>query len=50
MRLKEANKIVAEHVGELIDFLKAAGKYKVGIKETVVPITEEDLAEESENE
>lgn len=46
MRLKEANKCVAEHIGELIDFLKAAGKYKVGIREIVTPVTDEDLVEE----
>lgn len=41
MRVRSINVHVAEHIGEFIDLLKATGHYKVGIKETVVPLDDE---------
>ena len=37
-----------EHAGELVGFLKKIGKYKVSIKETEVPVTEEEIQAEAE--
>lgn len=47
LRVGAANKIVDEHIGELIAFLKKVGKYKVGLEEVEVPVTEEDLKEKA---
>lgn len=48
MRNSEVNNIVQEHVGDFVTLLKKMGKYKVGIKETEIPVTEEDIAAEEE--
>lgn len=50
MRKAEINKVLQEHAGELVDFLKNAGMYKVEISSVEVPVTEEDIAEEQANE
>ena len=50
LRIREVNALIADHLGEFVDLLKSTGKYKVGIRETVVPVTDEDLAEEETNE
>ena len=42
LRNTEVNGIVQEHVGDFIDLLKKIGKYKVSIKETEIPVEEED--------
>lgn len=44
MRNAEVNKIVQDHVGDFIELLKKMGKYKVGIKETEIPVTEADIS------
>ena len=46
MRKNEVNGILQRHAGELVDFLKSMGMYKVKISEVEVPVTEEDLEEE----
>ena len=48
LRRAELNKIMEEHAGELVGFLKKIGKYKVSIKETEVPVTEEEIQAEAE--
>jgi RecA/RadA recombinase len=50
LRNTEINNIVQEHAGDFVELLKKMGKYKVGIKETEVPVTDEDLAKENEEE
>lgn len=42
LRNTEVNGIVQEHVGDFIDLLKKIGKYKVSIKETEIPVEEDD--------
>lgn len=46
LRNAEVNKIVQEHVGDFVELLKKMGKYKVGLKETEIPATEDDVEEE----
>ena len=46
LRNAEVNNIVQNHVGDFVELLKKIGKYKVGIRETEVPVTEEDMDEE----
>ena len=48
MRNAEVNEVIQEHVGDFVELLKKMGKYKVGIRETEVPVTEEDLQEGEE--
>ena len=48
MRNSEVNKIVQEHIGDLIEVLKKMGRYKVGIKETEIEVDEDSEAEEEE--
>lgn len=50
LRNSEVNQIVQDHVGDFVSLLKKMGKYKVGIRETEVPVTDEDLAEGNEEE
>ena len=47
IRTAELNALLQAHAGELVNFLKNAGMYKVGISEVEVPVTEEDVAEEA---
>ena len=46
MRTAELNEILQAHAGELVEFLKKAGMYKVGISEIEVAVTDEDIEEE----
>jgi RecA/RadA recombinase len=48
LRNSEVNQIVQDHVGDFVSLLKKMGKYKVGIRETEVPVTEDDIVEEEE--
>ena len=48
LRNAEVNNIVQNHIGDFIELLKKMGKYKVGIKETEIPVTETDVVEEEE--
>lgn len=48
LRNAEVNNIVQEHIGDFIELLKKMGKYKVGIKETEIPVTEADITTEEE--
>lgn len=48
IRKEELNKILEEHTGDFVGFLKKIGKYKVSIKETEVPVTEEEVQAETE--
>ena len=41
LRNAEVNEIVQNHVGDFVELLKKMGKYKVGIKETEIPVTED---------
>lgn len=50
LRREEYNSIIEQHTGEFVGFLKKIGKYKVGISEIEVPITEEELVAEEESE
>lgn len=53
LRNVEVNSIIQDHVGDFVELLKKMGKYKVGIRETEIPITEaniEDNSEEDEEE
>ena len=47
LRVNAANKIVEEHMGDFITFLKKVGKYKVGLEEVEVPVTAEDIEEDT---
>jgi len=47
LRKAELNVIVQEHIGDFVDLLKKMGKYKVKINETEVPITTDELDDES---
>ena len=46
LRNAEVNDIIQNHIGDFVELLKKMGKYKVGIKETEIPVTEEDIATE----
>ena len=46
MRTAELNEILQAHAGELVEFLKKAGMYKVGISEIEVAVTDEDIEQE----
>ena len=48
LRRAELNKILEDHAGDFVGFLKKIGKYKVSIKETEVPVTEEEVQAETE--
>lgn len=48
IRNAEVNNIIQEHVGDFISLLKQMGKYKVGLRETEIPVTEADMTEEEE--
>ena len=48
LRNSEVNQIVQDHVGDFVSLLKKMGKYKVGIRETEIPVTEDDIVEEEE--
>lgn len=48
LRNAEVNDIIQNHIGDFVELLKKMGKYKVGIKETEIPVTEEDLTTEEE--
>ncbi len=48
LRRTELNKILEDHAGDFVGFLKKIGKYKVSIKETEVPVTEEEVQAETE--
>ena len=43
LRREDLNEVIQEHIGELVNFLKEIGKYKVSIRETEVPVTDEDI-------
>lgn len=44
----EANEIIEAHIGELIDFLKKTGNYRVKASETIVPANGDDYSGEEE--
>ena len=46
VRNSEANEIIQAHIGDFVELLKKMGKYKVGIKETEIPVTENDISAE----
>ena len=48
LRNAEVNNIIQEHAGDFVELLKKMGKYKVSIKETEVPVTDEDIPAEEE--
>ena len=48
LRNAEVNDIIQNHIGDFVELLKKMGKYKVGIKEVEIPVTEEDLTTEEE--
>ena len=48
LRNAEVNNIIQEHVGDFVSLLKQMGKYKVGLRETEIPVTEAEIAEGEE--
>lgn len=51
LRNTEVNQIIQDKTGDFVALLKKLGKYKVGVKEVEVPVTDEDIAAEAaENE
>ena len=48
IRNAEVNNLIQEHVGDFISLLKQMGKYKVGLRETEVAITEDEIEDEGE--
>ena len=42
LRNAEVNGIIQEHIGDLVELLKKMGKYKVSIKETEIPIEDDN--------
>lgn len=50
LRNAEVNSVVQEHVGDFVNLLKKMGRYKVGLRETEVPATDEENVEEEAGE
>ena len=48
MRLEEVHGYVQDHIGDFVELLKKTGKYKVKVNETEVPVTEEEIKAETE--
>lgn len=48
MRKSEFNKIVQDNIGSLVEIIKKMGKYKIKLKETEIPVSEEEVKQEEE--
>lgn len=46
LRTANVNEIIQEHAGELVNFLKEVGKYKVQVGSTEIPISEDEIVDE----